>query len=327
MIEEGVSYAVFRDIQHDTCGEGMGCHTAYQGCFFSVVFGSGVWVNIGRSAYKPANRLFIPTHNTIAENYTANEEKHLRAKDSYNSTFTYKSADPIVVLKSSLCARTIGIGACPGQVELRSGWRATRLCNCDDSWDLLNCFGKEGQSQPILSRAKYGPWINPWRSRVWSEDVPWPGMPQQLRLSHEAVVENDNQASQGNIDVDHLASWLPKPKPCSRYNANQAKICSATFDGVKIQYVQIIPEQVLPICSHMQKIRNRRPNNGHRKRFSFTFVADPFTRILDSLQMSQTNRMETSELLQGSWFVARCRNVGTACCHKLRSSRGLSLVT
>ena len=128
-IEEGVRLDVHRHVS--TYGEAPRSHTSFPAGFFNVVAGSGIWLHVESPGLK----------------YTISPRRRV------TWDLIVHSGAP------GITDREVGMGACPEDRWLRTGWNANRICRCNDSWSYLNCQATQPNQKRV--RARWGPWRLP----------------------------------------------------------------------------------------------------------------------------------------------------------------------
>lgn len=274
MLEEGVAPDVAKTINFISGErEGPGAHGAYPSCYFNAAVGTGIWTYIGQ-----------PRNHT-----------RMNLRDNQNWD---------VITSWEPCRKAlVGIGTCPPREVIRAGWRASRPCQCNESWSTLNCHGHGKTSREVpreVQRARWGPWFDPFQ--VWplshAGDRPnspsaslraWPGMERQLGLAMETL--NTTTA----VSAAQRATWLPTPAPCSLYNAAQKgrspRLCTAAFHGTSVQYLQLAARDEHGICGRLRAIND---GSNTMRSFVFAFVSEPVQRFLTQARQTAQSRCHGS---------------------------------
>ena len=131
---------------HDTYGTRE--PQAY-GCWFNIATGTGIFVNIGKTlvsmSRNEANKILgisSDSDDSIASDFQICSKVIEKGYDSiqmYNSHPPLKEAE--LVYCTGKCATDPVKSACP-PVELRTGWNATKRCECNDTFPIVNCNNK-----------------------------------------------------------------------------------------------------------------------------------------------------------------------------------------
>ena len=94
--------------------------------------------------------------------------------------------------------RPVGLGTCAPDGTLRTGWRATLPCACDEGSPALNCHGgvRAARRVPRADRPYIGPWLDPFNTKLTRHGLGpmparaslWPGMVRQLEQGASMLV-------------------------------------------------------------------------------------------------------------------------------------------
>ena len=116
------------------------------GCWFYMLRGSGMYVNIGKTLVA-LNRTDAMIKMGINTNQSSSADYHFCRRlieRGYDSLQIFNSLDPHhseLVICTGGCITTKVASACV-PIEVRTGWNATKPCNCNDSYPILNCNQK-----------------------------------------------------------------------------------------------------------------------------------------------------------------------------------------
>jgi hypothetical protein len=121
------------------------------GCWFYIVRGTGIYINVGKTlganSRSDAMRILDLQCLDPPNCYSGQNDFNICRKvieKGYDSIQIFNSHERRVhelVYCSGKCATQPVKGACP-PLDLRTGWNATKKCDCNDLYPILNCNNK-----------------------------------------------------------------------------------------------------------------------------------------------------------------------------------------
>ena len=130
-----------------TTGEGFGTRKPKPyGCWFYIGRGTGMFINLGKTlvsmSRSQANEILGLTGQSDFYDFDICSKVIEKGYDSIQMYNNLPPRDlPELVYCTGRCATDEVRSACP-PVELRTGWNATKRCDCNDTYPIMNCNNK-----------------------------------------------------------------------------------------------------------------------------------------------------------------------------------------